>query len=240
MYPNKVFQLIDTQQKGNQNMHCSALWSQFILPDPTYDGGGYPASPEEYSVNGVEQQLAGSCPEELSINAVNQLVMAGLVESSHHQQLFQSRQLHHLQPPAALGSVKQEYQPDLKELNYARQQVFDNTAQPGSQWSQDVKVEDQTSIQYQPNSVGHQKNFTKERQVEESPLTLQYAGRHLSQEYSCDVGGFGHYRDTVDYSRSSSSSGMMGQQQQEYNMENQQQLGAAGFTEMAPYQVLTW
>ena len=182
MYPNKVFQLIDTQQKGNQNMHCSALWSQFILPDPTYDGGGYPASPEEYSVNGVEQQLAGSCPEELSINAVNQLAMAGLVESSHHQQLFQSRQLHHLQPPAALGSVKQEYQPDLKELNYARQQVFDNTAQPGSQWSQEVKLEQQTSIQYQPTSVEQQKNFAQERQVElreGSAISSQYVDRHL-------------------------------------------------------------
>ena len=239
MYPNKVVHLTDNEKVIKS---CPALWSQFILPDPTYDGGGYhPASPEEYSVNTVDQQLSGSCPEELSINAVNQLAMAGLVESSHQQ--FQGQQLHHLQPPAALGLVKQEYQPELGELNYA--QHFDNPAEPGSRWSQDVKVEQETSIQYQPTSVGHQKNFSQERQVEEGPLTSQYAGGHQRPEYSYDVGGFAHYRDTVEYKDAmyniSSSSSMAGQQQQQqYNMDSQQQLGAAGFTEMAPYQVPTF
>ena len=221
----------------------AGIWSQFILPDPTYDGGSYPASPEDYSANAVDQlsavnQLSGS-PEELSINAVTQLAMAGLVDS-HQQQQFQSGQLHHLQPPATPGLSliipKQEYLGEQQQLNYAQQHVFDSTAEPGSQWSQEVKLEQQTSIQYQPTSVGQQKNFSQERQVElrEGPsISFQYVDRHQRQEYPY-VGGVGQYGDTVQY-KEAMYSNMTGQQQQEqYRMDSQQQL-IAGFTEVSPY-----
>ena len=207
------------------------------------DGGGYPASPEDYSVNAVDQlsgvnQMSGS-PEELSINAVNQLAMAGLVDGQHHQQQFQGRQLHHLQPPVAPGSSlvipKQEYHLEVGEqqqLSYGQQQMFENIGEPGSHWSQEVKVESHPSIQCRQTSTVSvdQINFSQQRQDESSNMDSQYPGR---QEYPY-VGGLGQYGDANRF-KDAMYTGIT-EEQQQYSMDSHHPL--AGFPSgAANYQV---